>query len=100
MRPSRRSTFALVATLPLSAIHLSAPAATAQSGFSDPQRVAKLSATFGDIDRVFREHAEREHVPGAVWAIVIDGRVAHIGTAGYRDVAAKSPVDTSRNASP
>jgi CubicO group peptidase (beta-lactamase class C family) len=62
--------------------------------FTDPDRVAKLSAAFPEIDRVFREYAEREHIPGAVWGIVIDGRLAHVGVTGYRDVAAKSPVDS------
>jgi CubicO group peptidase (beta-lactamase class C family) len=70
-------------------------AASAQTpGFSDPNRLAKLSSTFSEIDRVFREHAEREHVPGGVWAIVIDGKVAHIGVTGYRDIAKKAPVDS------
>jgi CubicO group peptidase (beta-lactamase class C family) len=63
-------------------------------GFSDPNRLAKLSSTFGAIDRAFREHAEREHIPGGVWAIVIDGKVAHIGVTGYRDVDKKSLVDS------
>jgi CubicO group peptidase (beta-lactamase class C family) len=94
MRPPRRSTLFATVTLLSSAVQLSAQAAAAPLGFSDPQRVAKLSSTFGDIDRVFREHARREHIPGAVWAIVVDGRVAHIGTEGFRDVASKSPVDS------
>jgi CubicO group peptidase (beta-lactamase class C family) len=93
MLPSRRSTLLAIAALLSSALQLSAQTA-APLGFSDPQRVAKLSSTFGDIDRVFREHARREHIPGAVWAIIVDGRVAHIGTTGFRDVAAKSPVDS------
>ena len=62
--------------------------------FADPDRFAKLSSSFGDIDRVFREYAEREHIPGAVWGIVIDGRLAHVGVTGYRDLATKSPVDS------
>ena len=62
--------------------------------FADPDRVAKLSATFGDIDRVFSDYAAREHIPGAVWGIVIDGRLAHVGVTGHRDVASKSPVDS------
>jgi CubicO group peptidase (beta-lactamase class C family) len=95
MLPSPRSSWFVIAALLVPAIQLSAQVATAQPGFSDPQRVAKLSATFGDIDRAFREHALREHIPGAVWAIVIDGRVAHIGTTGYRDVASKSQVDSN-----
>ena len=72
-----------------------APAArTEPARFTDPDRVAKLSATFADIDRVFRGYAEREHIPGAVWGIIIDGRLAHIGVTGYRDLASKAPVDS------
>ena len=43
---------------------------------------------------MFREYAEREHIPGAVWGIIVDGRLAHVGVTGYRDVASKSPVDS------
>src|SRR6476661_1701743 len=71
------------------------PGRTPSAGFADPDRVTKLSSAFGDIDRVFREYAEREHIPGAIWGIVIDGRLAHVGVTGYRDVASKSPVDSS-----
>lgn len=62
--------------------------------FADPDRVAKLSAVFGEIDRVFRDYAAREHIPGAVWGIVIDGRLVHVGVSGYRDLATRSPVDS------
>jgi CubicO group peptidase (beta-lactamase class C family) len=74
---------------------ISAQGTVPPARFTNPDRAAKLSATFGDIDRSFRTFAEREHIPGAVWAIVIDGRVAHIGVAGYRDIASKSPVDSN-----
>src|SRR5262245_64365257 len=33
------------------------------------------------------------HVPGAAWGIVVDGELAHVGTAGFRDLAAKAPVE-------
>lgn len=78
----------------LPATRVSGQALARPIGFGDPDRAAKLSSAFGDIDRVFRDHAQREHIPGAVWAIVIDGRVAHVGVTGYRDVATKSPVDS------
>src|SRR4030095_14681684 len=93
MLSSRRSPLFAIASL-LGPALLSAQVPAAPLGFSDPQRVARLSSIFGDIDRAFREHAQREHIPGAVWAIVIDGRVAHIGATGFRDVASKSPVDS------
>ncbi|MBV9880161.1 MAG: beta-lactamase family protein, partial [Gemmatirosa sp.] len=62
--------------------------------FTDPARATKLAAAFDDVDRVFRDYAASQHIPGAAWGIVVDGRVAHVGVAGYRDVATKSPVDT------
>ncbi|HEX5581407.1 MAG TPA: serine hydrolase domain-containing protein, partial [Gemmatimonadaceae bacterium] len=60
--------------------------------FSDPDRVAKLSSAFGPIDSAFRAFATRTHVPGAAWGIIIDGKLAHVGVAGYRDVESRDPV--------
>jgi CubicO group peptidase (beta-lactamase class C family) len=51
-----------------------------------------LSVVFAAIDKVFADFAAREHVPGASWGIVVDGELVHIGTAGYRELATKSPV--------
>ena len=62
------------------------------AGFGDPDRAAKLATGFAGIDRMMREFLEREHVPGAAWGIVVDGRVAHVGTHGLRDVARRAPV--------
>lgn len=72
-----------------------APSLVAQTstGFADPARLTKLASGYGAVDSIFRGYAERSHIPGAVWAIVVDGRVAHMGMLGYRDVAAKVPVD-------
>src|SRR5262245_51801487 len=61
--------------------------------FTDPQRRAKLESGFADVDRRFREFAERSHVTGAAWGIVVDGELAHAGSYGLRDVVAKAPVD-------
>ena len=60
--------------------------------FADPQRLTKLSTAFADIDASFRDFAARAHVPGAAWGIVIDGRLAHSGATGFREVESKSPV--------
>lgn len=65
----------------------------AQGRFSDPNRAAKLASTFPAIDSAFRAHAAAQHMPGAAWGIIIDGRVAHIGTYGVRDVASRAPVE-------
>jgi CubicO group peptidase (beta-lactamase class C family) len=67
----------------------------AQSGFTDPDRLAKLRTALPEIDRIAREFVERNHVPGAAWGIVVDGKLIHAGVAGLREVASRSPVDTS-----
>ena len=54
---------------------------------------AKLAAGFAEVDRIFSNFVTQQHVPGAAWGVVVDGQVAHIGTTGLRDVAARSLVD-------
>jgi CubicO group peptidase (beta-lactamase class C family) len=61
--------------------------------FTDPHRVTKLRTAFSEIDLLFTDFAEKSHVPGIAWGIVIDGALAHSGAHGYRDAAAKAPVD-------
>ena len=94
---------ALVATLGLGA--LSPIAACAQPArlssaappakFADPNRLAKLSAAFPEIDRLMRDFAERSRVPGIAYGIIVDGRIAHTGTVGVREIASRAPVDSA-----
>jgi CubicO group peptidase (beta-lactamase class C family) len=81
--------------VPALIVALPAMLAAQQSGFSDPAREAKLRSAFPAVDSIMREFTEREHVPGAAWAIVLDGRVVHMGVTGLRDIATKAPVDSS-----
>ena len=63
--------------------------------FTDPNRLAKLSSAFGEIDRLFTDFTTAQRIPGAAWGIVVDGRVVHIGVTGYRDLESKAPVDSN-----
>jgi CubicO group peptidase (beta-lactamase class C family) len=86
--------------LALAAVLALVPAAGAQQARSlaaatDPARLEKLSSAFPEIDRLMKGFAERAHVPGIAYGIVVDGRVVHVGTAGVRDVATRAPVDTA-----
>ena len=47
-------------------------------------------STYADIDALLTNFAAANHVPGAAWGIVVDGRLAHTGVAGYRELATKS----------
>jgi CubicO group peptidase (beta-lactamase class C family) len=53
--------------------------------FTDPQRVSKLESAFPAIDDVFKRYAAASHIPGLVWGVVIDGRLAHVQSVGVRD---------------
>jgi CubicO group peptidase (beta-lactamase class C family) len=91
---------ALCASLALAPSTIGAQA-TAASGtdappaFANPRRVEQLSAAFPEIDRLMRDFAERSRVPGIAYGIVVDGRLAHVGTAGFRELPSRAPVDTS-----
>jgi CubicO group peptidase (beta-lactamase class C family) len=63
--------------------------------FTDPDRAAKLAAAFPAIDSILTAFALREHIPGAAWGIVVDGKLAHVSAAGLRDIATRAAVDTN-----
>src|SRR5688572_11622211 len=67
-------------------------AANPPAVFADQARRAKLATAFPEIDQMVAAFMARTHVPGAAWGIVIDGELAHLGVAGYRDLPSKSPV--------
>jgi CubicO group peptidase (beta-lactamase class C family) len=54
---------------------------------------AALTAAFAEVDRLFKDFATETHVPGAAWGVIVDGALAHTSAAGFRDLAAKAPVD-------
>lgn len=64
------------------------------AAFLDPQRAAILKAAFPKIDSLMRNFAKRSRVPGIAYGIVVDGRLAHLGTAGLRHLSSRSPVDS------
>ena len=51
-----------------------------------------LEQTTPAIDAIFRRYQEEAHVPGIVYGIVKDGRLAHFGRSGVQDLEAKRPV--------
>jgi CubicO group peptidase (beta-lactamase class C family) len=61
--------------------------------FTDAQRLSKLESAFPEIDRLVAAFAERARVPGIAYGIIIDGRLAHAGALGYRDLRTRARVD-------
>ena len=65
------------------------------AAFTDSSRATKLAAAYPMIDSMMRSFAERARVPGFGYAVIVDGKIAHVGVGGLRDVASRSPVDTA-----
>ncbi|MEO8584692.1 MAG: serine hydrolase domain-containing protein [Acidobacteriota bacterium] len=61
--------------------------------FEDPDRRGKLAAAFPEVEKIFAEAVEKQHMPGAAMGIVIDGELVFTKGLGVRDVAANAPVD-------
>ena len=60
--------------------------------FTDPARATKLESAFPALDQIFRDYATAHRIPGMAWGVVIDGRLAHVGSAGVQDLASNTPV--------
>jgi len=63
--------------------------------FTDPERVQKLESALPQVDQIFRRYAADKKIPGMVWGVVIDGRLAHVESAGVRDRTSNEPVTAS-----
>jgi CubicO group peptidase (beta-lactamase class C family) len=61
--------------------------------FTDPERVAKIESAFPQVDSIFRHYAEEKRIPGMVWGLVIDDRLAHVAATGVQDRNSGAPVD-------
>jgi CubicO group peptidase (beta-lactamase class C family) len=77
-------TITIVAALVCTAV-LAASDAYPPPRFTDPARVSKLESAMPEIDRIFRAYAADQKIPGMIWGVVIDGRLAHVSSTGVRN---------------
>jgi CubicO group peptidase (beta-lactamase class C family) len=71
---------------------LSASDAYPPPRFTDPARTQKLEAAMPEVDKIFRNYAAEKKIPGMVWGVVIDGRLAHVASTGVRDRATNAAI--------
>lgn len=62
--------------------------------FAGEDRLKKLEPVFPVIDRMYREHAEKNHFPGYAFGIVLDGKLVHSGSGGFADLRQRTPATT------
>lgn len=83
----------LVLILCLSAVaQVSYDTAYKPAVFTDPQRLEKIKAAFPAIEKIYKEHAQKNHFPGIAFGVVVDGKLVFAGNDGYTDIDKKTPV--------
>jgi len=50
---------------------------------------------FPVIDKIFKEYADTNHLPGVAYGLVVDGKLIYKGNIGYTDIDKKIPVTSS-----
>jgi len=83
----------LVRLLVLPALAASTVSAQYPPAFTDPNRAEKVAATASAVQGMFEAHAERQHLPGLVWGVVLDGGLLYAGSVGRANLDAEIPAD-------
>lgn len=63
--------------------------------FTGNQRIEKIKQAFPVIDKIFKDYADSNHLPGVAYGLVVDGQLIYKGNIGYTDVEKKIPVTSS-----
>lgn len=61
----------------------------AMTAYAEPDSAAKIQALLPDIDKMYTELAEKEHLPGLVYGVVVDGKLVHSRALGFANVEEK-----------
>ena len=92
-RPSRLALCSLVVILGSAAVApLHAQSPVQPQAQSRGERVAAL---LPEIDKMYAELADKAHLPGLVYGVVLDGKLVHVRSLGLADVGRKIPVTSS-----
>lgn len=63
--------------------------------FTDPGRPEKIMQAFPVIDKLFKDYADSNHLPGLAYGLVVDGKLIYKNNWGYTDIDKKIPVSSS-----
>lgn len=61
--------------------------------FTDTDRLKRLEAAFPIVEKIYKDAAEKRHLPGIAFGVVLDGKLVYSGGVGYTDVAKKIPAN-------
>ncbi|MDN3655712.1 serine hydrolase domain-containing protein [Ferruginibacter paludis] len=61
---------------------------------TDGHRATAIESTFPVLDQIVKAYAEKNHLPGFTFGLVVDGRLVHTYSLGYTDIDKKTLVTT------
>src|SRR5688572_31833588 len=64
------------------------------AAFADTSR-KKIAEAFPVIDKIFKDYADANHLPGVAYGLVVDGKLVYKNNIGYTDIARKTPVTST-----
>lgn len=73
---------------------VSSLAAQQPAVFNDPARHDKVKGTAAVVETMFREFAERQHLPGLAYGVVVDGKLVCSGGLGHANLETKTAAGT------
>ena len=73
----------------------SAAAAHADPQAPAPSRDERVAALLPELDKIYADLAGKEHLPGLVYGVVLDGKLVHAKALGMADVERKIPATGS-----
>lgn len=63
----------------------------APPAFADPARRQRVESLLPEVDRIYAELAAKEHLPGVVYGVVLDGELIHSRALGFANLEKKLP---------
>ena len=57
--------------------------------FDDSSRLEKIKSTKAVIDALYQQQAEKNHFPGMVYGVMVDGKLAYTGSYGNINIEKK-----------
>ena len=55
-------------------------------------RLKSIEASLPMLDKIFKDYSDKNHFPGMVYGLVVDGKLIHTFNTGYTEIEKKTPV--------
>lgn len=63
--------------------------------YNDPARDKRIAQSFPLVEQLYKQYAEKNHIPGYAFGIVVDGKLVFKGSGGYANLEDSIPATTA-----